>query len=107
MATAIRIGNPRSWRKALRAVNFTGGWVMDVKDEEIAEATEVIGRDGIGCEPASATTLAALHKLAREKKIDTDARVVAILTGHVLKDTEFIIRREQERLHEASAVGTN
>ncbi len=107
MATAIRIGNPRSWKKALRAVKFTGGWVMDVTDEEIAEAKEVIGRDGIGCEPASATTLAALHKLTREKKIDADARVVSILTGHVLKDTEFIIRREQDRLREASTVGTN
>ncbi|MDT8068953.1 MAG: threonine synthase [Terriglobia bacterium] len=107
MATAIRIGNPRSWRKALRAVKFTGGWVMDVTDEEIAEAKEVIGRDGIGCEPASATTLAALHKLAGEKKIEADARVVAILTGHVLKDTEFIIRREQGRLRDASTVGMN
>ncbi len=107
MATAIRIGNPRSWKKALRAVKFTGGFVMDVTDEEIANAKEVIGRDGIGCEPASATTLAALHKLAGERRIDPEARVVAILTGHVLKDTEFIIWRQQERLREATTVGTN
>ncbi len=83
-ATAIRIGNPRSWKKALRAVRNTNGFVMDVSDEEIAEAKAMIGRDGIGCEPASATTLAALRKLAEQGKIDRDAVVVAILTGHAL-----------------------
>ncbi len=65
---------------------------MDVSDEEIAEAKMVIGRDGIGCEPASATTLAALRRLTETHKIDRDASVVAILTGHALKDTEFILR---------------
>ena len=63
-ATAIRIGNPRSWKKALRAVQETDGFVMDVSDDEIAEAKAMIGRDGIGCEPASATTLAALRRLS-------------------------------------------
>ena len=92
LATAIRIGNPRSWKKALHAVQETGGFVMDVNDEEIAEAKMVIGRDGIGCEPASATTLAALRKLTETHKIDRDATVVAVLTGHALKDTEFILR---------------
>ena len=96
-ATAIRIGNPRSWKKALRAVKFTGGFVMEVTDEEIAEAKGVIGQDGIGCEPASATTLAGLHKLQREDRLDPGARVCAILTGHVLKDTEFIIRHHTEQ----------
>ncbi len=98
VATAIRIGNPRSWKKALRAVQGTGGFVMDVTDEEIAEAKAVIGRDGIGCEPASATTLAALRKLAADGRIDRDAVMVAILTGHALKDTDFIIK--SQRLHE-------
>ena len=91
-ATAIRIGNPRSWKKALRAVRETDGFVMDVSDEEIAEAKAIIGRDGIGCEPASATTLAALRKLTDSRRIDRDAAVVAILTGHALKDTEFILK---------------
>ena len=94
-ATAIRIGNPRSWRKALRAVQHSNGFVMDVSDEEIAEAKAIIGRDGIGCEPASATTLAALRKLVTHGKIDRDARVVAILTGHALKDTDFIIKSQR------------
>jgi threonine synthase len=102
-ATAIRIGNPRSWKKALRGVRFTDGFVLDVTDDEIAEAKAVIGSDGIGCEPASATTLAALRKLRAENRIDREARVAAILTGHVLKDTDFIIKRHQ-REREASAV---
>jgi threonine synthase len=91
-ATAIRIGNPRSWKKALDGVRFSGGRVMDVTDEEIGEAKAIIGRDGIGCEPASATTLAGLRKLVGSGEVDRDAEVVAILTGHALKDTEYIIK---------------
>jgi threonine synthase len=91
VATAIRIGNPRSWKKAMRAVQNSDGIVMDVSDEEIGEAKAMIGRDGIGCEPASATTLAALRKLSHQGEIDRDATVVAILTGHALKDTDFIL----------------
>lgn len=97
VATAIRIGHPRSWKKALHAVQFTGGFVLDVTDEEVGEAKAVIGRDGIGCEPASATTLAALRKLHSENVVDRDARVVAVLTGHVLKDTDYIIQRQRQR----------
>ena len=93
-ATAIRIGNPRSWKKALRAVRHTNGCVMEVSDEEIAEAKAMIGRDGIGCEPASATTLAALRNLTTQGKIDRDAVVVAVLTGHALKDTDFILKSQ-------------
>jgi threonine synthase len=95
VATAIRIGNPRSWKKALRAVEFTGGMVTDVTDEEIGEAKAMIGRDGIGCEPASATTLAGLRKLTAAGKIDRDAVVAAVLTGHALKDTDYIIKSQQ------------
>jgi threonine synthase len=95
VATAIRIGNPRSWKKSLRGVRNTGGQVLDVTDEEIAEAKAVIGRDGIGCEPASAATLAGLRKLRAANIVPENASVVAILTGHVLKDTNFIIRAHQ------------
>jgi threonine synthase len=91
-ATAIRIGNPRSWKKALDGVRFSGGRVMDVSDEEIGEAKAMIGGDGIGCEPASATTLAGLRKLVSSGYVDRDAEVVAILTGHALKDTDYIIK---------------
>jgi threonine synthase len=92
VATAIRIGNPRSWRKALYSVRYTGGFVMDVTDEEIGEAKALIGLDGIGCEPASATTLAGLRKLRADGKLEKDATVVALLTGHALKDTDFILK---------------
>lgn len=95
VATAIRIGNPRSWRKAMGAIEFTGGMVMDVTDEEIGEAKRMIGRDGIGCEPASATTLAGIRKLAAAGRMDRDATIAAVLTGHALKDTEYIIGSQQ------------
>ena len=106
VATAIRIGNPRSWKKSLQGVNFTGGFVMDVTDEEIGEAKDLIGRDGIGCEPASATTLAGLHKLSSQGKLDKEATVVAILTGHVLKDTDYIIKmhdKRHDKMHDRKA----
>ncbi len=99
VATAIRIGNPRSWKKSLQGVHFTNGFVLDVTDEEIGEAKEWIGRDGIGCEPASATTLAGIHKLTQSGKMDKDAKVIAILTGHVLKDTDYIIKHHSINPH--------
>jgi threonine synthase len=92
IATAICIGAPRSWKKALRALAHTNGMAIDVSDDEIMEAKRIIGEDGIGCEPASATTLAGVRQLVREGHIGTNARVVAVLTGHVLKDTEAILR---------------
>lgn len=91
-ASAISIGAPRSWRKALTALNFTRGNVLDVSDDEILEAKSVIGRDGIGCEPASATTLAGIRRLRRTGDIGERDRVVAILTGHVLKDPDIILK---------------
>lgn len=96
-ATAISIGSPRSWRKALAALKFTNGFVLDVSDEEILEAKSIIGRDGIGCEPASATTLAGIRRLRRNGEIGTDDHVVAILTGHVLKDPDIILKMQEER----------
>jgi threonine synthase len=102
VATAIRIGNPRSWKKALHAIEFTGGLVIDVTDEEIGEAKAVIGHDGIGCEPASATTLAGIRKLRAKGTIEPDAVVAAVLTGHALKDTDYIIK-SQSRLESREA----
>jgi threonine synthase len=94
VATAIRIGNPRSWRKALEAIALTNGLVMDVTDEEIGQAKKEIGKDGIGCEPASATTLAGIRKMVESGRLDRHATVAAVLTGHVLKDTEYIIKHQ-------------
>jgi threonine synthase len=81
LASAIKIGAPVSWQKAWRAVRETGGSVITVTEQEIADAKAVIGRDGIGCEPASATTVAGIRKLG----IKEHETVVAVLTGHVMK----------------------
>jgi threonine synthase len=90
LATAIKIGAPVSWHKSLRGVLQSGGQILAVSEQEIADAKAVIGRDGIGCEPASATTLAGIRKLVRSKAIGRDESVVAILTGHVLKDPDYV-----------------
>jgi threonine synthase len=92
MATAIRIGEPKSWKKALKAIRFTNGLVIDVDDDEIIAAKAELGRDGIGSEPASATTLAGIRNLVASGAIDPQARIVAFLTGHALKDTDAILR---------------
>jgi threonine synthase len=68
---------------------------MDVTDAEILEAKTKIGHDGIGCEPASATTLAGVRKLVHSGELDRDAEVVAILTGHALKDTDYIVKSQK------------
>jgi threonine synthase len=91
LATAIRIGNPASWRKSLAVLQATNGCVEQVSEAEIAVAKTEIGADGIGCEPASAVTLAGLKKLVRTGFVSKSESVVLILTGHVLKDPEYTI----------------
>src|SRR5829696_4601694 len=81
LASAIKIGAPVSWQKAWRAVRDTGGSVITVNEQEIADAKAVIGRDGIGCEPASATTVAGIRKLVAENVIEEHESVIAVLTG--------------------------
>jgi threonine synthase len=92
MATAIRIGNPASWKKALRVLQATGGEVEQVTEVEIAAAKAEIGSDGVGCEPASAVTLAGLKKFAQRGFVKPGELVVLILTGHLLKDPDFTIK---------------
>ncbi len=109
-ASAIRIGNPASWRKAVNALQTTGGWCEEVSEGEIALAKAQIGAEGIGCEPASAVTLAGLKKLVANGRVQQEDRVVLILTGHTLKDSDYTIRfhrgellSEQEQAALASA----
>ena len=90
-ATAIRIGNPASWRKAARVVRDTGGWCLDVSEAEIAIAKAELGAEGLGCEPASAVTLAGLKKLRADGKVASGETVVLVLTGHTLKDADYTI----------------
>ena len=98
LASAIKIGAPVSWPKALRAVSETGGDVITVTEQEIADAKAVIGRDGIGCEPASATTVAGIRKLVDEGVIKESESVVAVLTGHLLKDTDYVMKYHNDSL---------
>ena len=105
-ATAIRIGNPASWRKAARAVRDTGGWCLDVSEAEIAIAKAELGAEGLGCEPASAVTLAGLKKLSKQGKIAPSESVVLLLTGHTLKDPDYTINFHRgDLLTEAESAG--
>jgi len=90
-ATAIRIGNPASWRKAAKVIRDTGGWCLDVSEAEIAIAKAEIGAEGLGCEPASAVTLAGLKKLCLQGRVSSTDSVVLLLTGHTLKDADYTI----------------
>jgi threonine synthase len=91
LATAIKIGSPISWPKAIRALQWSDGEVEQVSEQEIADAKAVIGRDGIGCEPASAVTLAGIRKMVLAGGIKQDEDIIAILTGHVLKDPDYTV----------------
>ena len=97
-ATAIRIGNPASWRKAVAVLKSTAGACEDVSEEEIASAKAELGADGIGCEPASAASLAGLKRLVRSGFVKQTESVVLVLTGHMLKDTEYMLRSEHHQL---------
>jgi threonine synthase len=90
LATAIKIGAPVSWKKSLRAVLESHGQVIAVTEQEIADAKAVIGRDGIGCEPASATTVAGIRRLVAAGHIQRGDSTIAVLTGHVLKDPDYV-----------------
>ncbi|WP_433969933.1 pyridoxal-phosphate dependent enzyme [Tunturiibacter gelidiferens] len=76
----------------------TGGWCEQVTEQEIALAKAEIGAEGVGCEPASAVTLAGLKKLVSQGKISTEERVVLILTGHTLKDSAYTIDYHRNEL---------
>ena len=90
-ATAIRIGNPASWKKAARVIEQMGGWCEQASEQEIALAKAEIGAEGVGCEPASAVTLAGLKKLVVQGRVGREERVVLLLTGHTLKDSAYTI----------------
>jgi threonine synthase len=88
-ATAIRIGNPASWKKAVHVLEATGGACEQVTEIEMAQAKAEIGAEGIGCEPASAVTLAGLKKLVKQGFVKLEESVVLVLTGNLLKDPDF------------------
>lgn len=89
-ASALNIGNPPSWKKALHTLIETRGITISVTDEEILDAKAIIDRSGIGCEPASAATIAGLRNLVSKQVIDKEESVLCILTGNILKDTDIL-----------------
>jgi threonine synthase len=101
-ATAIRIGNPASWKKAVHVIEATGGACEQVSEVEIAQAKAEIGAEGIGCEPASAVTLAGLKKLLQQKFVRPDEKVVLVLTGNLLKDPDYTIEFHRGELFKES-----
>jgi len=92
VASAIKIGNPVSWMKALKTIRETDGIVEIVSDAEIMDAKAVVDAAGVGCEPASAASVAGAKKLHEDGMIDRNDEVVCILTGHLLKDPEATVR---------------
>lgn len=91
VATAIRIGDPTNYPKAVRAIQRTGGLVTCVSDQDIMDAKSVVDAAGIGCEPASGASVAGVRQLVDQGEIKPDEEVVAILTGHLLKDPGAVI----------------
>ena len=100
IATAIKIGNPVSWEKSLRAVEWSGGTVEEVTEQEIMDAKAKLDAAGIGAEPASCCSLAGAKKLAEKGIIGKSEKVVGILTGNILKDPDAVIGYHQDTLME-------
>jgi threonine synthase len=94
VATAIRIGHPQSWQSAWKVKEESGGWFDECSDEEILAAQKLLtSREGIFCEPASATSVAGALRDIRSGKIPEGSRIVCTLTGHGLKDPDTAIRQ--------------
>jgi threonine synthase len=99
IATAIRIGAPVSWKKAVNAIRNSGGTAETVTDDEILEAQKTLSRlEGLFVEPASASSIAGLKKLVQNGTLDKDERIVCVTTGHGLKDPDIAIRRSEKPL---------
>jgi len=94
VATAIRIGAPVNGEKALAAIRKTGGTAVSVSDAEILAMQKALAsREGIGIEPASAASVAGVRRMVEEGIIDRDERVVCVVTGHLLKDPETVVKQ--------------
>jgi threonine synthase len=106
-ATAIKIGNPASFARAKRSIASTDGYVTAVSDDEILQAKAAIDGSGIGCEPASAASLAGLRQLVGEGIIRGDETAIALLTGHVLKDVEAVMTYHLTDVDGAPRPGSN
>jgi len=91
IATAVKIGNPVSWKKSIRGIKWSKGVVEQVNDQEIMDAKAFVDASGIGAEPASCCSIAGTRKLVRAGIINKKEKVVAILTGNLLKDPDSVV----------------
>lgn len=107
VATAIKIGNPASFIKAQRTLKWTDGIVESVTDQEIVDAKAQVDTSGIGCEPASAASVAGIRKLIANGVIRPSEDVVAILTGHLLKDPNIVMDYHQGNLKDLESTYAN
>ncbi len=107
IATAIKIGNPVSYPRAVRSLKWTDGVVEQVSDQEIMDAKALIDAQGIGCEPASGCALAGLRKLVGAGVIQPHETVVGILTGHLLKDSDATLGYHRDTLENIRAAYPN
>ncbi len=96
-ASAIEISRPVNLKKCLRAIEICDGVVRAVTDDEIRDAKALVGKYGLGCEPASAATIAGLQGLLAEGVIGSDERVACVLTGHMLKDPDVTVNYHKEK----------
>ena len=105
IATAIKIGNPVSWEKSMRGLEWSNGVVEQVTEQEIMDAKAMVDRAGIGAEPASCCSVAGAKKLVDKGIIDPEANVVGILTGNILKDPDAVIGYHKNTLQSGGIEG--
>ncbi len=102
IASAIEISRPVNLKKCLRAIDVCNGIVMAVSDDDIRDAKALIGKYGLGCEPASAATIAGLKYLLADGTIGKDERVACVLTGHQLKDPNVTVNYHKDKMGQYS-----
>ena len=98
IATAIKIGKPVNYTKAVRTIQLTNGVVEDVTEQEIMDAKAIVDGAGIGAEPASCATVAGIKKLIETGIIDKNEKVTGILTGNLLKDPDATINYHLDKI---------
>ncbi len=107
IATAIRIGNPVNWDKAVRSIKYTNGAVTAVSDQAIMDAKAIVDSDGVGAEPASCATAAGIRQLLDEGVIDKNESVLAVLTGNMLKDPDATVKYHSGTLNRIESFYAN
>ncbi|HEX2638697.1 MAG TPA: threonine synthase [Gemmatimonadales bacterium] len=105
VATAIRIGDPASFERAVHAIRETDGVVLAVSDDDILEAKAAVDACGVGCEPASAASVVGVRELVRRGFMEAGQHVVAVLTGHILKDPGMLLQYHRDT--EPAPAGAN